>query len=102
MDTRSSVMMVPLALPASSTIAGALGKAAATATWLKVELSPVSSSKPKDIDGKEALINAMRKAMDRGDAEAAANAFSRWTHAHAKTTVSNLAGTLHSLFSLSM
>jgi hypothetical protein len=87
-DSRSSVLMVPLTLPTSSTIAGALGKATASAKWIRSEAKLPSLPKGQDVDGKEVLLNTLRNAMDRGDADAAASIFSKWTATHAGTTVS--------------
>lgn len=82
--------MVPLALPVSSTIAGALGKAAASGKWIRNEAKQPSLTKVRDLDGKDALVNTLRKAMDRGDADAAVNTFSKWTATHTSTMASRL------------
>jgi hypothetical protein len=86
-DGRASVLVVPLAVPAASTIAGALGRAAASAEWVA---KGVAKAKPQD-DGQDAVLAAMRKALDQNRPQAADDAFFAWQEAHQEAMVRRLA-----------
>jgi hypothetical protein len=84
-DIRSTILVVPITLPEASSVAGALGKAALTSKWIKID-TPSASIVP-DTTGKEGLIATMRKAMDVNDAQAAAHSFSKWANTHKPSMV---------------
>ncbi|KAJ3806808.1 hypothetical protein F5876DRAFT_80319 [Lentinula aff. lateritia] len=70
----STVWAVPVTVPPSSSIANAIGRAAAATPWLAV------SDAQDDLHdaGRTKLVNEMRSAMDRNQPENAKNAFFEW------------------------
>ncbi|KAK0491504.1 hypothetical protein IW261DRAFT_1438088 [Armillaria novae-zelandiae] len=71
--SRSSVLVVPYAVPASSTIANAMGRASSAAPWLAKRPSPSQLDRSQ-----EALLAEMRSAMEQGRPQSASMAFSKW------------------------
>ncbi|KAG7447648.1 uncharacterized protein BT62DRAFT_1075023 [Guyanagaster necrorhizus] len=71
--SRSSVLVVPYAVPASSTIANAMGRASAAAPWLahRPSTSQFDTSQ-------ETLLTEMRSAMEQGRPQNASMSFSKW------------------------
>lgn len=71
--SRSSVLVVPYTVPASSTIANAMGRASLAAPWLAKRPSPSQLDRLQ-----EALLAEMRSAMEQGRPQSASMAFSKW------------------------
>ncbi|PBK67026.1 hypothetical protein ARMSODRAFT_1020992 [Armillaria solidipes] len=71
--SRSSVLVVPYAVPASSTIANAMGRASSAAPWLAKRPSTSQLDRSQ-----EALLAEMRSAMEQGRPQSASMAFSKW------------------------
>ncbi|KAJ3884999.1 hypothetical protein GG344DRAFT_59887 [Lentinula edodes] len=73
-SSSSSVWVVPVTVPPSSSIANAIGRAAAAMPWLAV-----SDAQGDSHDAvRTKLVNEMRSAMDRNQPENANNAFFEW------------------------
>lgn len=79
---RSTVLVVPYTLPATSTIAGAMGQASASSKWL-------AKQSPKDVASdlgtgsgidktQAALLRTMRTSVEQNRPEAASTAFFEW------------------------
>ena len=75
MQSTSSVIVVPYAIPHTSTIAAAMGKAALSKQW--VRNTPTTQTQPADL-ARTKLLGTMRAAMEAGRAQAAAVAFFAW------------------------
>lgn len=77
---RTTVLVVPVTAPSTSTIAAALGRASASAKWLK------TATKQQDVPGINAsqkkVLNVMRIAMEQKRVEAAEKAFDEWVATH--------------------
>ncbi|KAJ3936063.1 MAG: hypothetical protein NXY57DRAFT_306926 [Lentinula lateritia] len=73
-SSSSSVWVVPVTVPPSSSIANAIGRAAAATPWLAVSDAQGDSHDA----GRTKLVNEMRSAMDRNQPENANNAFFEW------------------------
>ncbi|SJL02520.1 uncharacterized protein ARMOST_05851 [Armillaria ostoyae] len=71
--SRSSVLVVPYAVPASSTIANAMGRASPATPWLAKRPSTSQLDRSQ-----EALLAEMRSAMEQGRPQSASMAFSKW------------------------
>ncbi|PBK93853.1 hypothetical protein ARMGADRAFT_1062677 [Armillaria gallica] len=71
--SRSSVLVVPYAVPASSTIANAMGRASSATPWLAKRPSTSRLDRSQ-----EALLAEMRSAMEQGRPQNASMAFSKW------------------------
>ncbi|KAJ4472786.1 hypothetical protein C8J55DRAFT_140911 [Lentinula edodes] len=73
-SSSSSVWVVPVTVPPSSSIANAIGRAAAATPWLAV-----SDAQGDSYDARRTnLVNEMRSAMDRNQPENANTAFFEW------------------------
>ncbi|KAJ3908026.1 hypothetical protein F5879DRAFT_794504 [Lentinula edodes] len=73
-SSSSSVWVVPVTVPPSSSIANAIGRAAAAMPWLAVTDAQGDSHDA----GRSKLVNEIRSAMDRNQPENAKNAFFEW------------------------
>ncbi|KAJ7722274.1 hypothetical protein DFH07DRAFT_857014 [Mycena maculata] len=71
--TRSSILVVPMTVPAMSTIANAMGRAPAGAQWL-VQASPSDTLGP----GRAKVLAAVQTAMSKNEPQAAEKAFFDW------------------------
>ncbi|OSX59323.1 hypothetical protein POSPLADRAFT_1075545 [Postia placenta MAD-698-R-SB12] len=81
---RTSVLVVPYTVPATSTIANALGRASAGAKWVKQQ-SPKSGKQVlrSDIDGQQTkLLNSMRPATEKKQIEVVEKLFDEWVRGH--------------------
>lgn len=73
---RSAVFVIPVTVPATSTIATAMGRASSSAKWLVAPNGgPSGVSFSSD---RHDLLNKLRSAIERNDPEAADSAFSEW------------------------
>lgn len=75
MQSTSSVIVVSYAIPHTSTIAAAMGKAASSKQWIRN--TPTTQTQPADV-ARTKLLETMRTAMEAGRAQAAAAAFFAW------------------------
>ncbi|GJE84877.1 hypothetical protein PsYK624_009530 [Phanerochaete sordida] len=78
---RSSVLAIPLAVPASSSVANALGKTSATEKWTVHAATNVSQANLSSTNLEAAqvkLLRAMRTAMEQKRVEAADELFFDW------------------------
>jgi hypothetical protein len=91
----SSVMIVPFSCPISSTIANALGLAAASAIWIESSANSGTLPKPKYGTSETKVVSAMQAAMEKNSPQAANKAFFEWEKRESKITVGSL---LFSLF----
>lgn len=87
-ELSSTVLMVSLTVPSASTIAGALGRTAITAPWIRKDISAPSISRQSGRTGEEELVAAIQRAIDQKNADKAAVLFSGWTNAHPSAPVS--------------
>ncbi|KAF8645497.1 hypothetical protein AX16_007782 [Volvariella volvacea WC 439] len=83
-NLRSSVLVVPFVVPVVSTIAAALGRASATAKWIKSPEPDVTggsiyaSPSPGYDEGRKKVLQSMRSAMEKNRPQAANSAFLEW------------------------
>jgi gephyrin len=76
---RSTVLVVPLAVPATSTIANAMGRANDGLPWLAQSNPAPSTTSPADDEaGHEKLLRAMRTALEQNNEKMANEAFFKW------------------------
>lgn len=78
---RSSILVVPLVVPQTSTLANAIGRASAAEQWLAPAPSPSTqaASSSSGMDGAQAkVLRVMRTAMEQKRVEAADDAFFAW------------------------
>ncbi|KAK0190455.1 hypothetical protein F5146DRAFT_1137290 [Armillaria mellea] len=71
--SRSSVLVVPYAVPASSTIANAMGRASSATPWLAKQAPTSQLDKSQ-----EGVLTEMRSAMEQGRPQSASISFSKW------------------------
>lgn len=74
---RSTVLAIPFTVPATSTIAGAMGLASNSSKWLTNNESAEASSKMDA--GQMTLLRTMRTAVEQNRPEGASTAFFEWT-----------------------
>ncbi|KAI0307076.1 hypothetical protein B0F90DRAFT_1684935 [Multifurca ochricompacta] len=81
---RSVVLVVPITVPLTSTIANAFGRASSSARWLAKPESPLSGDGPNtSLDpGRHGLLNKLRSAVNQDRPEAADSAFFEWFESH--------------------
>ncbi|KAI0939855.1 hypothetical protein AcV5_001129 [Taiwanofungus camphoratus] len=73
---RTSILVVPVSVPPASTIANALGRAAAGAKWL---VSATQKPSPENMSPAQAkVVHVMRSAMEQKRPEGADQAFFNW------------------------
>ncbi|CAL1700237.1 unnamed protein product [Somion occarium] len=85
-SARSSIFVVPIAVPKISTIANAMGRASLTAKWLGQTDSQVDAP-AGDLDSSQnKLLNVMRTAMEQKRVDAADRAFFQWVTEHDAST----------------
>ena len=79
---RSSVLVVPLLVPATSTIANAMGRANDGLKWLspssKLSANPGSPNDDDDEAGHEKLLHTMRTALEQNNGKMANDDFFKW------------------------
>lgn len=77
-NARSSVFVVPLTTPRVSTIANAMGRAAATAKWIE-QAEAATSTSISDVDeSQNNLLDVVRSSLDQKRIDAANEAFFKW------------------------
>lgn len=75
---KAIVMIIPHSIPASSSLAGALGRATSSEKWLApVPLDTASGSNSRD-DGREAMLASVTDAIESGQADVADRIFFEW------------------------
>ena len=80
---RSSVLVVPLVVPATSTIANAMGRANDGLKWLAPSSKLLANSSSPDDDGdneagREKLLHTMRTALEQNNGKMASDEFFKW------------------------
>jgi hypothetical protein len=75
---RSTVLVVPFAVPRTSTIANAMGRASHNVKWLAQDASQSSSTYAELDTSQVALFTSMRAMMDQNRPEAASTSFFEW------------------------
>lgn len=83
---RAHIFAVPLAVPAVSTIAGAMGCAAETQAWIAQGSQLMAATTTMDVRQRKTLEN-MRAAVGQGRGEAADGAFFGWAEQNPGTQV---------------
>ncbi|KAL4247039.1 Nucleolar protein 11 [Abortiporus biennis] len=79
-SARSSILVVPLSVPASSTIANAMGRASSTSKWITPSQTQQSTFDPSSNlePSQNKLLKAMLSSMEQKRVEAADDAFFNW------------------------
>ncbi|KAG2013070.1 hypothetical protein CC2G_010007 [Coprinopsis cinerea AmutBmut pab1-1] len=91
-NVTSSVLVVPYAVAAQSTIAAALGRAGVTKQWLKpmADSAAAGQGKSPADSAKSKMLNAVRTALEGGRTKTAESTFSSWlTEAETATKASS-------------
>ncbi|KAI0689236.1 hypothetical protein BC835DRAFT_264850 [Cytidiella melzeri] len=83
---RSSILVIPYTVPATSTVANALGRAAASEKWLTTKSVAVKPSVTTLNADQAKCIRVMRTSMDQKRVEAVDETYLNWAaHAHAES-----------------